>query len=299
MLGQRIVTAAVLLALFMSTLFLGSRFMWDCLTLAFVACAAWEWGRLLDKAAHANHSAVATPPIKNSSISSAALCASLTLILGGLYIAATTWVWPGLDAMRWVLLSICLAYWLLRAPLGLRIGEHVAGSNRLLDALLATALVLAAWIAIIELTGLGVWLVLSCLMIVWIADTGAYFSGRAFGTTKLAPAISPGKTWAGVWGGMAAVTIYLGILLLVDNSNTISKRLEPLIGVWAMLLFAFVITAYSVIGDLYESKLKREAGAKDSSQLLPGHGGVLDRIDALLPTMPLCYLLIAGLPKIV
>ncbi len=299
MLGQRIVTAVVLLALFMSTLFIGSRLMWDCLTLAFVACAAWEWGRLLDKAAHANELPVSTPNAATSGLSSAWLCASLTTILGGLYIAATTWVWPGLDTVRWVLLSVCLAYWLLRAPLGLRNGEHVAGGNRLLDASLATALVLAAWIAIIELTGLGVWLVLSCLLIVWIADTGAYFSGRAFGKTKLAPSISPGKTWAGVWGGMVAVMIYLGTLLMLDNSNTISKRLEPLIGVWALLLFAFVITAYSVIGDLYESKLKREAGAKDSSQLLPGHGGVLDRIDALLPTMPLCYLLIAGLPKIV
>jgi phosphatidate cytidylyltransferase len=118
------------------------------------------------------------------------------------------------------------------------------------------------------------------LCIVWIADTGAYFAGRTFGRHKLAPSISPGKTWEGVAGGAACVALYVFVL-----QATGAGAAGPLAGApgWAL---AVTLTALSVLGDLFESLVKRQAGAKDSGTLLPGHGGVLDRIDGLTSTLP-------------
>jgi phosphatidate cytidylyltransferase len=128
------------------------------------------------------------------------------------------------------------------------------------------------------------WLLLSLLAIVWIADTGAFFVGRRFGRHKLAPTVSPGKSWEGVAGGLACVLLYVAVL-----QGTGAAAGGPLDGAAGWLL-ALTLTALSVQGDLFESMLKRQAGAKDSGTLLPGHGGVLDRIDALTSTLPVAAL---------
>jgi len=125
---------------------------------------------------------------------------------------------------------------------------------------------------------------------VWIADTAAYFSGRAFGRRKLAPQVSPGKTWEGVYGGLAAVGLYALALVPLAAEGGFKGVVAPLsVIVWIAL--ALALAALSVVGDLCESLLKRQAGVKDSGRLLPGHGGVLDRIDALLAAMPAAALL--------
>ena len=125
---------------------------------------------------------------------------------------------------------------------------------------------------------------------VWIADTAAYFAGRAFGRRKLAPAISPGKTWEGVYGALAAVAAYaLALWPAARRAGGFDDSgIAPLAG-W--IAAALVLAALSVVGDLFESLLKRQAGVKDSGSILPGHGGILDRIDALLAAMPAAALL--------
>jgi len=133
----------------------------------------------------------------------------------------------------------------------------------------------ATWLALNGLQNISPWLLLGVLAIVWLADIAAYFSGKRFGRHKLAPEISPGKTWEGVAGAVLAATIY-GLVLCYYMHY--SRWL--IVGLW-------LIVVLSVMGDLFESLLKRQAGVKDSSHLLPGHGGVLDRIDGLIPTLPL------------
>lgn len=156
---------------------------------------------------------------------------------------------------------------------------------------LAVLLIVAAWVALVHFLLEGVAVLLSVLVIVWLADTAAYFAGRAFGKTKLAPHISPGKTWAGVVGAVAAVIAAALIAQRVaPQTELLSNLLLAGLGPAGALLLACLVLL-SVVGDLFESLLKRQAGVKDSSHLLPGHGGVYDRIDALLPTLPLAALL--------
>jgi len=135
---------------------------------------------------------------------------------------------------------------------------------------------------------------LSVMALVWIADIGAYFSGKAFGKRKLAPTISPGKSWEGAIGGGIAVLVLSSLVILFGGPwllDTFVVQLHSHLGWAGMLGVLLVLTAASVVGDLFESQLKRRAGVKDSSNLLPGHGGVLDRIDALIPTLPLAALI--------
>lgn len=158
---------------------------------------------------------------------------------------------------------------------------------RMLGMALAVVLVTAAWFALVQFLSQGVLMLLSVLFIVWIADTAAYFAGRAFGRRKLAPHISPGKTWAGVVGAIVAVLLLaLGVWQFAPAAHIYSNDLFAALGpAWALLLLA-VLVGLSIVGDLFESLLKRQAGVKDSGQLLPGHGGVLDRVDAMVPLLP-------------
>jgi len=135
---------------------------------------------------------------------------------------------------------------------------------------------------------------LSVMALVWIADIGAYFSGKAFGKRKLAPTISPGKSWEGAIGGGIAVLVLSSLVILFGGPwllDTFVVQLHAHLGWLGTLGVLLVLTAASVVGDLFESQLKRRAGVKDSSNLLPGHGGVLDRIDALIPVLPLAALI--------
>ncbi|MFZ4480249.1 MAG: phosphatidate cytidylyltransferase, partial [Rhodoferax sp.] len=156
-----------------------------------------------------------------------------------------------------------------------------------------------AWLAVAQARAVGINFLLSVLVLVWVADISAYFAGRAFGGrfshSKLAPSISPGKTWEGVWGGIAGVCLLAFFWQWADQSLAAAvPSLFTQLGMKSgalLLVGIFFLGAMSVVGDLFESLVKRSAGVKDSSGLLPGHGGVLDRVDALLPVLPLAMML--------
>jgi len=199
-----------------------------------------------------------------------------------------------------LLWSITGGAWVLAGAFLLRAG--VAGWPRIPAPVRIAGGVLAlwlAWVAVAQARVIGINFLLSVLVLVWAADIFAYFAGRTFGLkftrNKLAPAISPGKSWEGVWGGMLGVVV-LGIAWVLSDRSlqadvpSLYSRLAQQ-GWWLLLLGVLFLAAMSVVGDLAESLVKRSAGAKDSSGLLPGHGGVLDRVDALLPTLPLALML--------
>ena len=152
-------------------------------------------------------------------------------------------------------------------------------------ALIGWLVLIATWMALVELQARSPALLLAFMAVVWIADTAAYFTGRRFGRRKLAPSISPGKTWEGVWGALSATGAYALLLLaLAPSAGLREPRSIAVAALWLALVL--LLTAMSIVGDLFESQLKRQRGVKDSGNLLPGHGGVLDRIDALLAAMP-------------
>jgi phosphatidate cytidylyltransferase len=156
-----------------------------------------------------------------------------------------------------------------------------------------------AWLAVAQAKSIGVNFLLSILLLVWVADIFAYFAGRALGgrfsRSKLAPSISPGKSWEGVWGGMIGVIVLAFAWQMADKvfASAVPSVFSHIgrHGAWVLLASSLFLAAMSVLGDLFESLVKRSAGVKDSSGLLPGHGGVLDRIDALLPVLPLAMML--------
>jgi phosphatidate cytidylyltransferase len=140
-------------------------------------------------------------------------------------------------------------------------------------------------VAVVALQTRSPGVLLAMMAIVWIADTAAYFAGRRFGRRKLAPSISPGKTWEGVYGALAAVAIYALLLVPLAAAAGYTRPLDAIAAaIWVAL--TLLLTGLSIIGDLFESQLKRQRGVKDSGAILPGHGGVLDRIDALTAAMP-------------
>ncbi|MHB1591728.1 MAG: phosphatidate cytidylyltransferase, partial [Sulfuricella sp.] len=149
-------------------------------------------------------------------------------------------------------------------------------------ALIGWVILIPTWLALVELRTFGPGLFLGLLAVVWIADSAAYFSGRKFGRHKLAPAISPGKTWEGVAGAFLAVTLYGLAWGMWDGSTVLFSS-----GLWRGVLLLWLLTLFGILGDLFESWMKRVAGLKDSGRILPGHGGMLDRIDALTAAMPL------------
>lgn len=185
------------------------------------------------------------------------------------YVASVQWVM----AIWWALITLVLVF--RRTSLA-RI-EALRPTVLFLGALV----LISAWVSVVALhasSTSGPRLVLMLFVLIWLADSGAYFAGRAFGERKLSPFVSPGKTWAGVGGAVAVVILGLGLLMAADWIA--GSALLPL------LLLGVAVTLVSIGGDLWESRLKREAGMKDSGRLLPGHGGMLDRIDSLLAAAP-------------
>ncbi|MFO1227084.1 phosphatidate cytidylyltransferase [Roseateles sp.] len=275
MLKTRILTAVVLLAVLLPEIFAASPWPFAWVTVLMMAAAGWEWCRL------------------NGLPGAGALAGGG--LLGGACVV--TLLSLGITAPPPAVWWLAGGAWVLGGAWALRQGP--AGWPRIAPALriaLGAVLLWGAWIAIVQAKAVGTNFLLSIFCLVWMADIAAYAGGRAFGKRKLAPGISPGKSWEGVWTGMVGVLV-LGFVWvhLIDvhlpvDSASLYTRLVRQLGATSLLAVVF-LTAMSVVGDLFESLIKRAAGAKDSSGLLPGHGGVLDRIDALLPVFPLALAL--------
>jgi phosphatidate cytidylyltransferase len=189
-----------------------------------------------------------------------------------------------------IVLGVCgvaALFWIFVAPPW--VIERWPTQRRTPMVVLGWVVLLGAWVALVELQARSPWLVLAAMAIVWIADTAAYFSGRAFGRRKLAPLVSPGKSWEGVYGAWVAVALYALALVPFAGSAGYRGAVTPAT-VAAWVIFAVLLASVSVVGDLFESLLKRHAGVKDSGTILPGHGGILDRTDALLAAMPIAAL---------
>ena len=273
MLSTRILTAVVLIALVLAAMFLLPPWAWGAATLALIGLAAAEWADLAGFRRETWWIFVAG-----------------TLLIGANLLLSP---FAGFDA-GWppgIVLSICgvaTVFWLLVAPPWLVSRWRPTSSLPL--AIAGWIVLIGAWVAIVQLQAYAPGLVLAAMAIVWIADTAAYFTGRAFGRRKLAPHVSPGKTWEGVYGGLAAVAVYALALVPLAAGGRFAGTVSPM-SVVLWIAGALALAALSVVGDLCESLLKRQAGVKDSGRLLPGHGGVLDRIDALLAAMPPAALL--------
>lgn len=278
MLWQRVITAVLLLAVLLPAVFYPAPWVFALVATVLIAAGGWEWARL-------NQIGGA------GAWATGAICAVVCLLsLAGLtapvqggalwLLVAAIWVLGG----SWMLLR-GVTYW-VRVPKALRW-------------VLGVACLCAAWLAVTQARVIGINFLFSVLVLVWAADIGAYFAGRGLGgklfVRKLAPSISPGKTWEGVLGGLMAVFV-VGFLWTLADQRWALDSLSLYSRLWqrgaALMVLALVwLAAWSVVGDLLESLIKRSAGVKDSSGLLPGHGGVLDRLDALLPVLPMAMML--------
>lgn len=267
MLRQRVLTAVVLLSVLAGVLGSGSLLAFYCTLAIFFGAACWEGLRLFGVRLAVPLSVVAA-------------------VLLPLMADRAPGEWTALSAL-------CVLIWALRFVPALKLGLPPTGGARgSLFAMVYLLALLGCFIAIAGLFQRSAVFLVSVMAIVWVADIGAYFAGKAFGRRKLAPEISPGKTWEGVAGGWLAVLMLAGVStrlpLLKDSFATL---LQAQYGWLLWVLLMSLLVAASVVGDLFESLMKRRAGRKDSSALLPGHGGVLDRIDSLVPVMPLAFLI--------
>jgi phosphatidate cytidylyltransferase len=249
------------------------------------ACALWEWLRLTWPGASSGMPVVC-----------AVVLACLLFFWAAYWLAHPLAGWPrALNHFAFRgLLPLAVAIWVIRGTaMVVRGRADIGGKSAWLSAFGVLA-VAAAWVALVRLfLSYGAWFLVSLLALIWFADIAAYFTGKALGRHKLAPRVSPGKTWEGAAGGVVAATLWVAVSSAWDGSfGAVLKAHWS----WAGLVAAAVVLAcLSIMGDLFESLLKRRAGVKDSSGLLPGHGGVYDRIDALLPVAPVACLLVMGL----
>jgi phosphatidate cytidylyltransferase len=274
-LKQRILTAAVLLAVLLPALMVDESWPFALLTMAAMALAGWEWARLNDAGAWAVPLGVAL-----------GVACALALYAG--------WTTTAPRGAWWLAFGV----WVLGGTAVLRAG--VAGWPRVPRALrwaIGLVILWTAWLALANAKAIGLNFILSVFFLVWSADIFAYFGGRALGKRKLAPAISPGKSWEGVWSGMVGALLVAAAWLAIDAAGSLGTESFYTIaanrfGLGGMALIVVLLVAMSVVGDLFESLVKRSAGAKDSSALLPGHGGILDRVDGLLPVFPIALALV-------
>jgi phosphatidate cytidylyltransferase len=263
MLKTRIITSLILISAFIPALFMFTSETWAVAMLAITLLALYEWGALikLNQTERFVYSAICT-----------ALGIATVMFMGNY----------GFHFFFFKSIAVFLItalFWMIVVPIWLAKGFVI--SNKLFMALLGILLMAPLWLALICAKGADPWLLLILLTTIWIADSAAYFAGKNFGKNKLAPTISPGKTWEGVFGALIAVTLFAGILHFGFGAE--NPAIFPLL--WATAIFG-------VIGDLFESLMKRQANIKDSGDLLPGHGGILDRIDGLIPSLPIAILLI-------
>lgn len=274
MLKQRVLTALALLAVLLPALFYPQTEPFAAIILILIVAAGWEWGRLNGLG-------------KTTALGLAVACLVMCVVMWALgwieTLSPTLWLVVG---VAWVVGAVLL----LRG--GVPIWSKIPQALRLVGGGVGLCL---AWLAVVQARNVGINFLLSILLLVWGADVFAYFAGRTWGRRKLAPSISPGKSWEGVWGGMVGVLL-LSVLWVMADVYTVAPVISLytqvfLVQWWLLPLAVLFLVTMSVVGDLLESLIKRSAGVKDSSGLLPGHGGVLDRVDALLPTLPIAMML--------
>lgn len=280
MLKQRIVTAFVLIAVLLPALFAPVAWPFALFSLVGISVGGWEWGRL-----NAGNG-ISTGIAVTTGVALATACFA-------------AWLAGWADAPPRLAWWFAMAAWVLGGAAVLRGGPRAwPGMPMLVRVALGVVLLWTTWLAMTAARTIGVNFILSVFCLVWAADVAAYFGGRAFGGAKLAPSISPGKSWAGVWSGMLGALVLAAFWLWLDSAFAVDSfslytRLHERLGVASLALVVVFLSAMSVVGDLFESLVKRAAGAKDSSGLLPGHGGILDRIDALMPVMPVALALVS------
>ncbi|WP_397473214.1 phosphatidate cytidylyltransferase [Pusillimonas sp.] len=284
MLAQRVITAVVLLAVLLGALAAPSPWPLILLLVLAAACALWEWLRLTVSAGADNVAVV------------------IAVILGGVMLfCATGWIrggdmahwasWVSYVSNGWLIPAVVLGWLIVGTTLVVQGRTDAPASSSGLR-IFAIFAVWSAWAALVQFyLAFGAWFLISLLALIWFADVGAYFAGKAFGRRKLAPRVSPGKSWEGAIAGVLAAVIWVAV-----SSQWQGSFGAALVQGWSWagaLALSALLAALSIIGDLFESLLKRRAGRKDSSALLPGHGGVYDRIDALLPVAPTAFLLVS------
>ncbi len=304
MLRQRILTALVLLLILAGAVSAPSPWPLLALLALMTGCALWEWLRLVQQGARTDSRDAtlgqhepgqrqrAHAPGRGQRAALWGGIAMVVVLLGLL----TPWLLAqqaGLTRLFGaVILPLAGLFWLLAAPAMVLRARIPAFCRPGLLAFIGVLILAATWYALAWIFlyhGAGA--LISLWALIWCADIAAYFTGRSLGRHKLAPRVSPGKTWEGAAGGVLAATLWLAACALWWPGSFGALLLQRL--PWPLLILAgVVLAAWSIVGDLFESLLKRRAGAKDSSQLLPGHGGVYDRIDAVLPVAPLAILLL-------
>ena len=268
MLKIRVMTAVILLVLFLFALFFLPVAGWSALVILVVLQGSSEWARLAK--------------LTNGK-------AHLFWWLSLLIMLALVWFDGHHSAVQQILphllvYAISALLWLFIVPTWLMMGWKV--ERPILMVLTGWAVLIPTGLAMLDLRAISPWLLLLVMGLIWAADISAYFAGRKFGKNKLAPSISPGKTWEGVAGALVGVTVYV---LLINHFSDVPLAYKPLP---IVLLLSWFWVALAVLGDLFESAIKRQAGVKDSGALLPGHGGLLDRVDALTSTLPLAALVL-------
>ncbi len=271
MLRTRILTAIVLLAAIGALLFEAPNDLWNASVLFFGLLGSWEWSALARFPALTRLVYVGATALLSWALFHILDYAGSRTLLETLY---------GLSALFWVMM---VPFWLLKR-------WHVTSVSGL--ALVGWIVVVPTIFALMTLKSTSPWVLLLFMAVLWVSDTAAYFAGRAFGKRKLAPAISPGKTWEGVAGALGGVLVYavaVGIWAAMTPGQSASMAVRTIGIAWIPLIL--LLAVLGILGDLFESWIKRCAGVKDSGRLLPGHGGILDRIDALTATLPLAALL--------
>ena len=262
MLKTRIITACILVAGFIPALFMLSNVYWAYGMLVLTLLALNEWACMIQLSTSQRTVYLVIAAI-----------ASLTVVQLMQQQGFHPFFYYSLNVFFMVSL-----FWVLIVPCWLAKKWVV---SKYVMALLGLLLMASIWLALICAKSADPWLLLALLTTIWIADSAAYFAGKKFGKHKLTPSISPGKTWEGVLGAMIAVTLFGAILFFKFKVTTL-----------AIFPALWLIAGLGVIGDLFESMLKRQAGIKDSGNLLPGHGGILDRIDGIIPSLPIAILMI-------
>jgi phosphatidate cytidylyltransferase len=283
-LKQRILTALVLLVILAFSLIATSPIPFMAVVIFFIGAAAWEWGKL-----------------NNFNLSIQIFFGSiLAMLMTVIFMSELTLM----SAPGWIIvLSPLILLWSFIALFFLGIGyRQWPKTPEIIKILMGLYLLFGCALSIFHVWQIGLNFLFSVFALVWAADICAYFGGKKFGRHRLAPDISPNKTWEGAFFGFLGVVGVALIWFFIDqqiggdgiglSNPSLFTMLYRKFGVLGAGLSIFALTGMSIVGDIFESLIKRHAGAKDSSQLLPGHGGVLDRIDALLPVFPLALLLI-------